>query len=154
MNATDIKRLIHSGETDEVEFKRGRGGVPGSFWESYSAFANTDGGVIVLGVKEENGVREIEGIDNVDKILAGVWNVANNHEKVSANVLDNALIHADYHGRRGIVIEKHYDTITFRNPGCMRLSRELAIAGGNSDARNTRIFNIFALIDVDGGMHM
>ena len=366
MNVVDVKRLIHSGETDEVEFKRGRGGVPASFWESYSAFANTDGGVIVLGVKDENGVREIEGLDNVDKIVAGVWNAANNHEKVSANVLANrqvypvevggkrlvvvdvpraartdrpvyvgadvfkgtfrrngegdyhcsreaveamlrdrcpetadnclldemtiadldddsvrryrmifqtkrpehawnklsdedflckigaakadksgmvhpllsgllcfgdfvtimgvlpdyfldyrekvdggarwkdrvaahdanwsgnivdfyfriydrltsdvkvpfaldekglrinetkvhkalrellanALIHADYHGRRGIVIEKHYDTITFRNPGCMRLARELAIAGGNSDARNARIFNIFALIDV------
>ena len=57
MNVTDVKRLIESGETEVVEFKRGRGGVPGSFWESYSAFANTDGGVIVLGVKEENGVR-------------------------------------------------------------------------------------------------
>ena len=68
--------------------------------------------------------------------------------KALRELLANALIHADYHGRRGIVIEKHYDTITFRNPGCMRLSRELAIAGGNSDARNTRIFNIFALIDV------
>ena len=68
--------------------------------------------------------------------------------KALRELLANALIHADYHGRRGIVIEKHYDTIAFRNPGCMRLSRELAIAGGNSDARNTRIFNIFALIDV------
>ena len=68
--------------------------------------------------------------------------------KALRELLANALIHADYHGRRGIVIEKHYDTITFRNPGCMRLARELAIAGGNSDARNARIFNIFALIDV------
>lgn len=47
MNVVVVKRLIHSGETDEVEFKRGRGGVPASFWESYSAFANTDGGEFV-----------------------------------------------------------------------------------------------------------
>ncbi|MBO7684248.1 MAG: hypothetical protein J6T51_05950 [Kiritimatiellae bacterium] len=36
MNVTDVKRLIESGETEVVEFKRGRGGVPGSLWESYS----------------------------------------------------------------------------------------------------------------------
>ena len=106
MNVVDVKRLIRSGETDEVEFKRGRGGVPGSFWESYSAFANTDGGVIVLGVKEENGVREIEGIDNVDKILAGVWNAANNREKVSANVLANRQVYpVDVGGKKLVVVE-------------------------------------------------
>jgi predicted HTH transcriptional regulator len=63
-------------------------------------------------------------------------------------VLANALIHADYHGRRGIVIEKQFDTITFRNPGDLRLAKEIAIAGGTTDARNSKIFNIFALIDV------
>ena len=101
-----VKRLIHSGETDEVEFKRGRGGVPASFWESYSAFANTDGGVIVLGVKDESGVREIEGLDNVDKIVAGVWNAANNHEKVSANVLANRQVYpVEVGGKRLVVVE-------------------------------------------------
>lgn len=45
---TDIKRklyaLVQKGESAEVEFKSARGGFPGSFWESYSAFANTNGG--------------------------------------------------------------------------------------------------------------
>lgn len=48
-----IKALISQGETSEVEFKSARGGFPGSFWESYSAFANTNGGTIVLGVVEK-----------------------------------------------------------------------------------------------------
>lgn len=366
MTAGEVKKFIRDGETVTVEFKRARGGIPGDFWPSYSAFANTDGGAIVLGVREENGKREIEGLTDVEKIKADLWNAANNSEKVSANVLTNgsvhpvrvkdkwvvvvnvpraartdrpvyvgadvfkgtyrrngegdyrcsrgaveamirdkcaetadncvledmvlsdldedsvrryrmifqnrrpehawnkltdeaflckigaakadkndevhpllagllcfgdfvtimgvlpdyfldyrekvddgtrwkdrvaahdanwsgnivdfyfriydrltsdvkvpfalddegrrvnetkvhkalrellanALIHADYHGRRGIVIEKHYETLSFRNPGSLRMSRELAIAGGNSDARNARIFNIFALIDV------
>ena len=366
MTSEELKKLIKTGENGVVEFKRGRGGVPGDFWPSYSAFANTDGGVIVLGVKEENGVRVVEGLENAEKVRADLWNAANNSDKVSDNVLSNkrvysleidgkelvvtevpradrrmkpvyvgadvfrgtyrrngegdyhcsreaveamirdkcketadncllenmtiadldqdsvrryrmmfsqrkpdhawnkitdeqflckigaakkdeggivrpmlsgllcfgdfvtisnelpdyfldyrektgdgtrwkdrvaahdatwsgniidfyfriydrltsdvkvpfkldahsqrvnetkvhdvlrevlanALIHADYHGRRGIVIEKQFDTITFRNPGDLRLAKEIAIEGGTTDARNSRIFNIFALIDV------
>ena len=366
MTSAELKKLIKTGENGVVEFKRGRGGVPGDFWPSYSAFANTDGGVIVLGVKEENGVRVVEGLENAEKVRADLWNAVNNPDKVSDNVLSNkriyslvidgkelvvaevpradrrvkpvyvgsdvfrgtyrrngegdyhcsreaveamirdkcketadnclledmtiadldqdsvrryrmmfsqrkpehawnkitdeqflckigaakkdeggivrpmlsgllcfgdfvtisnelpdyfldyremtgdgtrwkdrvaahdatwsgniidfyfriydrltsdvkvpfkldahsqrvnetkvhdvlrevlanALIHADYHGRRGIVIEKQFDTITFRNPGDLRLAKEIAIEGGTTDARNSRIFNIFALIDV------
>lgn len=48
-----IRTLINQGESSEVEFKSARGGFPGSFWESYSAFANTNGGTIVLGVVEK-----------------------------------------------------------------------------------------------------
>ena len=366
MTSEELRKLIKTGENGVVEFKRGRGGVPGDLWPSYSAFANTDGGVIVLGVKEENGVRVVEGVENAEKVRADLWNAANNPDKVSDNVLSNkrvysleidgkvlvvtevpradrrvkpvyvgsdvfkgtyrrngegdyhcsreaveamirdkcketadncllenmtiadldqdsvrryrmmfsqrkpdhawnkitdeqflckigaakkdeggivrpmlsgllcfgdfvtisnelpdyfldyrektgdgtrwkdrvaahdatwsgniidfyfriydrltsdvkvpfrldahsqrvnetkvhdvlrevlanALIHADYHGRRGIVIEKQFDTITFRNPGDLRLAKEIAIEGGTTDARNSRIFNIFALIDV------
>ena len=366
MTSEELKKLIKTGENGVVEFKRGRGGVPGDFWPSYSAFANTDGGVIVLGVSEKNDIRVIEGVENPEKVRADLWNAANNPDKVSDNVLSNkrvyslevdgktlvvaevpradrrvkpvyvgsdvfkgtyrrngegdyhcsreaveamirdkcketadnclledmtiadldqdsvrryrmmfsqrkpdhawnkftdeqflckigaakkdddgvvrpmlsgllcfgdfmtisnelpdyfldyrektgdgtrwkdrvaahdatwsgniidfyfriydrltsdvkvpfrldsrsqrinetkvhdvlrevlanALIHADYHGRRGIVIEKQFDTITFRNPGDLRLAKEIAIAGGTTDARNSKIFNIFALIDV------
>ena len=68
--------------------------------------------------------------------------------KALREVLANALIHADYHGRRGIVVEKHFRTITFSNPGTMRINKSVAVAGGTSDARNTAIFNIFALVDI------
>ena len=62
--------------------------------------------------------------------------------------LVNALIHADYYGRRGIVIDKEFRKITISNPGTFRISIDEAIAGGISDARNGRIFNMFSLIKV------
>ena len=62
--------------------------------------------------------------------------------------LANALIHADYYGRQGIVIDKDFSKITISNPGTFRISIEDAIAGGVSDTRNARIFNMFSLINV------
>ena len=57
-----IESLTANDESVDVEFKTAKGGFPGSFWETYSAFANTQGGVIVLGVKEKNGRFTLDGI--------------------------------------------------------------------------------------------
>ena len=62
MKGEGIKRLVAKSENASVEFKRARGGVPADFWPSYSSVANTDGGVIILGVREKDGKREIEGL--------------------------------------------------------------------------------------------
>ena len=63
-------------------------------------------------------------------------------------LLANALIHTDYYGRRGIVIEKRFRHLKFSNPGAMLMSVEDAVSGGNTEPRNTTIFNIFSLVEV------
>jgi len=101
-----IKRLVAKSENAAVEFKRARGGVPADFWPSYSSFANTDGGVIILGVCEKNGKREIEGLADTEKIVADLWNAVNNPDKVSVNVLFNESIYpVDVDGKAVVVVE-------------------------------------------------
>ena len=41
-------------ESFDLEFKSAKGGFPKSFWETYSSFANTEGGIIILGISEKD----------------------------------------------------------------------------------------------------
>jgi len=44
--------------------------------------------------------------------------------------------------------EKQAQNISFSNPGIFRVNKKVAVRGGTSDARNSHIFNIFALVDI------
>ena len=77
--------MVGQGENSEVEFKSARGGFPGSFWESYSAFANTNGGTIVLGVVEKNNRFFFDGLteDTIIRYKKIFWDCAHNKGKIS-----------------------------------------------------------------------
>ena len=80
-----IESLINQGESFEVEFKSARGGLSASLWESYSAFANTNGGVIVLGIQEKNGKFLFDGLtkETAVRYQKNFWDLAHNRGKVS-----------------------------------------------------------------------
>ena len=100
-----IATLLDGGETSRVECKLAAKAIPDSFWESYSAFANTDGGIVLLGIREENREFSIEGVSDAKKLVADFWNMVNG-SKVSANVVYDHNVHVvDCKGKTVIAIE-------------------------------------------------
>ena len=76
-------------ENNNLEYKKAESQLPTSFWETYSAFANTDGGTIVLGIDENNKENQIQGVKNPIKIRDDIFALAENKQKVSHNVLSS-----------------------------------------------------------------
>lgn len=121
LTATDIRNLLSKGEHLTLECKRCENRLPNSLWDTYSAFANSYGGYILLGVEEHRTETDpskrftIQGVATPDKLITDFWNLANDPNKVNINLLtdddvqiitlegkDIIAIHvprADYHMR-------------------------------------------------------
>ncbi|HRO44826.1 RNA-binding domain-containing protein [Agriterribacter sp.] len=79
------------GEYYEIEYKSGKEGFPKELWKSYSAFANTNTGIIVIGIKDKRGVFTIEGLtdEQITQYKKQFWDECNNPNTVSINLLKN-----------------------------------------------------------------
>ncbi len=92
MDSKEILNLLRFGERINLECKKAEYNLPNSIWETYSSFANTDGGVILFGVEEH--IKETDydkrfsfvSIHNPEQRLKDFWNTVNS-EKVSSNIL-------------------------------------------------------------------
>ena len=118
LNPVEILAHLSWSENEDLEFKSAKGGIPRALWETYSAMANTQGGVILLGVKDDGSVH---GIDDIEKIKKQFWDSINNRQVVNANLLSNADLQ--------IVKHPHGDLIAIRIPRA-RSSRASCICWG------------------------
>ena len=91
--SVSIEQILSQGERVTLECKKAQCSVPSSLWDTYSAFANTYGGIILLGVvenskgKDKSKCFEIVGVEDADKIRKDLWNTLNSKEKVNVNLL-------------------------------------------------------------------
>ena len=90
-NILNTLEMFPNTESEDVEFKSASGGFPKDFWKTYSAFANTSGGIIILGVKERNGEFIYDGLtdDQINNYKKEFWNNVNNPNTISVNLLNN-----------------------------------------------------------------
>ena len=101
-----IRNLINGSENYELEFKSAKGGFPESFWQTFSAFANTNGGIIVLGIKHTNHKNIPDHLTEelINTYKKRFWDCAHNKEKVSATMLtERDVIDALVDGNRVLI---------------------------------------------------
>lgn len=88
-----LEKLQSLAESADLECKAaqgrdGRGELPEEFWKSYSAMANTDGGVILLGVQEKpRGRFKAVGIADIERVRKALWDNLHNRKQISSNLL-------------------------------------------------------------------
>jgi ATP-dependent DNA helicase RecG len=81
-----LTSLLGSGEWADTEFKAARGALPKSAFETVSAFANTKGGWLVLGIAQHGKDFEVCGVSNPDKLQNDFLSVLHADGKVNHDV--------------------------------------------------------------------
>lgn len=100
LNPFDILLRLNWDEGDDLEFKSAKGGLPLSLWETYSAMANSRGGVILLGVEDDG---RVSGVADAKKLKKSFWDTVNNRGKVSLNLLNDCDL-AEVRHEAGLIL--------------------------------------------------
>ncbi|MBR7793574.1 putative DNA binding domain-containing protein [Undibacterium sp. FT147W] len=169
---TDIAALRESVDIEckLAQGRDGKGGLPNDLWETYSAFANTSGGDIFLGLKENKDLSfDLRGVENAEKVLEDFWNNLNNPQKVSANLLRDAMvkvitiegmrlihIHVPQASRqqKPVFVNNNPLTGTFKRLGSgdMKLQRDAVsrlLAEQSEESRDAEILVGYSIEDLD-----
>lgn len=175
MTFTSLEDLETLVETIDVECKAaqgrdGTGELPESFWETYSAMANTAGGEVFLGIEETKDHHFLlQGIKNPQKVMKAFWDGVRSKKKVSADIMTAEGVELlELQGRAVIRIsipraDRHHCPIyigenplggTFlrRHEGDYRADEETVrrmMAEAVEDSRDDRVLEKFSIDDLD-----
>lgn len=167
----DLKliRESHDLECKKALGKNKKGEIPKTMWETYSAFANTDGGYILLGVEEKNEEFIPVGIPYSTKTIQDLYNSLNNRQKVSFNTVSNHDI-STIEGQLGDIIVIYVPPATRKQKPvylgndpmgktfkrlhdgdrlCDQDTVKRMLAEQQNDERDSRIFPGYTLQDID-----
>lgn len=104
-NILELNKLEEYREGNQLEAKAAQGGMPDTLWDSYSAFANTDGGCILLGVKEyDDHSLHVIGLKDAEKMKKDFWNGVNNRQKISVNLMTERRVRIENVDGKDIIV--------------------------------------------------
>lgn len=110
-----IDDLINNYENYNLEAKESSQQLSKDLWKTYSAFANTAGGIILLGVQQSKTDKafSVSGVEHPEKLCADIFTIAQNKNKVSINLLENEDVKVhDIDGKKIISIYVREANIT------------------------------------------
>ena len=174
MTVDSLREILRFGEKVNTECKEARSDVPRSVYASYSAFANTYGGTVLLGVAENQDSADqeqrftITGVVSAQKIITDFWNTINSN-KVSANILIDENVYAmtvddceivvieipraDYNTRPVYVGENPFKGTYKRNHEgdyhCTEAEVRAMIRDENPDGNDSMIIEGYTMDDID-----
>ena len=96
MTTNELIARLKGYEWSDVEFKEARHAAPRSAYETVSAFANTAGGWLVFGVRDQGGALEIVGVIQVDKVQNEFLSTLRSRQKINRAIgVAEDLVEAD-----------------------------------------------------------
>jgi len=99
MTKDELLQHLQDIEWDNFEVKKAENDLPKSCWDTVSAFANTSGGWLVLGVSQSGKKFEITGVANMEKLEQDLGNTLRSVSKF--NVLINPTFKKyDFEGKK------------------------------------------------------
>lgn len=95
MTKEELLQAIKGPEWIDLEFKQSRKGVSEDAYKTVSAFANTNGGYLVFGIKTDSKMteHEIVGVEDVDKVQNDFLSCLRNASKLSRVISSDAELH-------------------------------------------------------------
>lgn len=95
MTKEELLTRLNDMEWDDFEVKEASGGLPKSMWETVSAFSNTAGGWIILGVKEKKTENSsefiVKGVANPEQLEQDIVTTLRSRTKFNVPVSCKAL---------------------------------------------------------------
>lgn len=97
MTKEELIDRINDIEWEDFEAKEAKSELPKNIWETVSEFANTSGGWIVLGIKQNGKKFEISGVDNAEKLEQDFQDTLRSQKFNEAVNAKSMLYHIDGH---------------------------------------------------------
>ena len=99
MTKQELLKHLQDIEWDNFEVKKAESKLPQSCWDTVSAFANTSGGWLVLGVSQHGKKFEVTGVSDMEKLEQDLGNTLRSRSKFNV-IITPTFSKFDIEGRK------------------------------------------------------